>query len=148
MKQILILLLIVSSAFISNAQVDSAKIEQTITLSLDKICFIKNCIGNNGDPSYVKFYKQVSNQIDTSAYNASQQITVTVPSDFVITCYVAVSNVSERLSNPINDEISQSLLPQLSNPWLLLKLQAITVASAMQRASMIQSGFTYFKQIK
>lgn len=146
MKKIFLSLFILSS-LASSAQIDSTKIPQTVTLSLDKVCYIKQCLGNNGDVAYVKFYKQVSDQMDT-VYNAAQPITLTVTSEFIVACYVAVSNTPERLGNPINDEISNALLPQLTNAWLLGRLQSITAQTVAQRAQMIQSGFQYFKQIK
>jgi hypothetical protein len=147
MKYIL-LLIFASLSLFASAQVDSTQIPQTVTLTLKHMAYVKDCIGTSGESSYFKFYRQVATQIDTTTYNASQSITVTVTSAFVFAAYTAVAGQQERIANPINDEIKAALLPQLTNGWLLRQLQAYSIQNAAETSSKVQAGYNYFKSIK
>jgi hypothetical protein len=158
MKKIIILLLFVIP-FISKAQdttsvpvdtvyvapIDSSRISQIITLSQLYHTYIIGFIGTVASVDNINYLNQLRAQYDTS--NMNKSITVTVPSYMIVNVYRQMAAQPEGQTSSYNNDILTSLVPQVTNSWLMNQIMAIRDSNFAIRDAKVQAAKAFIMSI-
>lgn len=127
--------------------IDSTRIPQTIILKAKHLCFIKSCINTSDIPQRFLLFQSVASQLD-STDSPEQDIIVTVESGLIVDIFIALGQQQEYYSALYNQEMQTALMPQVTNPWLLARIQEIGQRNADERERRRLEGYQFFRSIK
>jgi hypothetical protein len=138
MKKTIFLLLSVFSIGLANAQTDSSKITQTITLSQLHHTYLVGFMGNIDGADKVNYLYQLRAAYDST--NMAKTIQVTASSALIVDLFYKMSLQPEGWTSEYNNQIKAALLPQITNPWLGGRLAKVVADNDAVRNAKIQDA--------
>lgn len=145
MKRIFLTLSFLFALFAVHAQVDSTRIEQTFTT---KQKYALHFLGSMdwSQTDVINLINEIRPQYDSA--NSDKVISITAPSGLFADGMRQLSALPEGQASQYNEEMLDSIFPQISNLWLATRMQEIRAENWKQRDERNKATADRLRKIK